>query len=52
MRWICWRTFMHGTKLFAGRVREAHVCEEHRDIVAASLIEVCVDETEERAWFL
>jgi starvation-inducible DNA-binding protein len=44
---------MHGTKLFAGRVREAHnVCEEHRDIVAASLIEVCVDETEGRAWFL
>ncbi|QBJ78087.1 Dps family protein [Aquitalea sp. USM4] len=37
----------------AGRLREAHaVCEEHRDIAAASLIENWLDETERRCWFL
>jgi len=36
-----------------GRLREAHnVCEEHRDIATASLIEVWIDETERRSWFL
>jgi starvation-inducible DNA-binding protein len=35
------------------RLRDAHnVCEEHRDIATASLIEVWVDETERRVWFL
>jgi starvation-inducible DNA-binding protein len=35
------------------RLREAHnVCDEHRDIATASLIEVWVDETERRTWFL
>ena len=34
-------------------LREAHeVCDEHRDIATASLIEVWVDETERRTWFL
>jgi len=34
-------------------LREAHnVCEEHRDIATASLIEVWIDETERRTWFL
>jgi starvation-inducible DNA-binding protein len=34
-------------------LREAHVvCEEHGDIATASLIEVWVDETERRSWFL
>ncbi len=38
---------------FAGRLREAHeVCDTHRDIATASLIEVWIDETERRAWFL
>jgi starvation-inducible DNA-binding protein len=37
----------------AARLREAHnVCEEHRDIATASLIEVWIDETERRTWFL
>ena len=37
----------------AARLRQAHnVCEEHRDIASASLIEVWIDETERRAWFL
>jgi starvation-inducible DNA-binding protein len=35
------------------RLRDAHdVCEEHRDIATASLIEVWIDETEQRTWFL
>jgi len=35
------------------RLREAHgVCELHRDIATASLIEVWIDETERRSWFL
>jgi hypothetical protein len=34
-------------KVLAGRLREAHnVCEEHRDIATASLIEGWIDETE------
>jgi starvation-inducible DNA-binding protein len=41
------------SKALAARLREAHgVCEEHDDIATASLIEVWVDETERRTWFL
>jgi starvation-inducible DNA-binding protein len=37
----------------AARLREAHdVCDENRDVATASLIEVWIDETERRAWFL
>src|SRR5215831_299387 len=37
----------------AGRLREAHEgCDGHRDIATASLIEVWIDETERRSWFL
>src|SRR5579863_3476221 len=40
-------------KTLAGRLREAHgVCDEHEDIATASLIEVWIDETERRTWFL
>ncbi len=40
-------------KTLAARLREAHdVCDEHRDIASASLIEVWIDETERRTWFL
>jgi starvation-inducible DNA-binding protein len=40
-------------KTMASRLREAHnVCDEHRDIATASLIEVWIDETERRTWFL
>lgn len=40
-------------KTLASRLREAHnVCEEHRDLATASLIETWIDETEERVWFL
>lgn len=37
----------------AARLRAAHgVCDEHRDVATASLIEVWIDETERRTWFL
>ena len=40
-------------KGLAARLREAHnVCDEYRDIATASLIEVWIDETERRTWFL
>jgi starvation-inducible DNA-binding protein len=40
-------------KTLVARLREAHnVCEEHRDVATTSLIEVWIDETERRAWFL
>jgi len=40
-------------KTMVARLREAHnVCEEHRDVATTSLIEVWIDETERRAWFL
>jgi len=35
------------------RLRQAHnVCDENRDVATASLIEVWIDETERRTWFL
>ena len=40
-------------KTLAARFREAHnVCDEHRDIATASVIETWIDETERRTWFL
>jgi starvation-inducible DNA-binding protein len=40
-------------KNLAASLREAHnVCEEHRDLATASQIEVWIDETERRTWFL
>ena len=42
-----------GNAALAARLREAHgLCEQHRDVATASLIEVWLDETERRAWFL
>jgi starvation-inducible DNA-binding protein len=40
-------------KTLAASLREAHnVCDEYRDVATASLIEVWIDETERRTWFL
>ena len=40
-------------KTLAERLRGAHnVCEGHRDVVTASLIEVWIDETDRCTWFL
>jgi starvation-inducible DNA-binding protein len=40
-------------KQMAAAMREAHgVCDENGDVASASLIEVWIDETERRTWFL
>jgi len=40
-------------KTLTAKMREAHnVCDEHRDVATASLLEVWIDETERRTWFL
>lgn len=41
------------SKTLAARLREVRgVCDEHGDIATGSLIEVWIDETERRTWFL
>ena len=40
-------------KALTARLRQTHnVCDKYRDVATASLIEVWIDETERRAWFL
>jgi starvation-inducible DNA-binding protein len=40
-------------KQLAGIMRAVHnVCDEHGDVATASLLEVWIDETERRTWFL
>jgi starvation-inducible DNA-binding protein len=40
-------------QVLATRLREVHeMCEKHRDTGSASLIEVWIDQTETRTWFL
>ena len=40
-------------KTLASQMRETHdVCDEHRDVATASLLEVWIDEAERRTWFL
>jgi len=40
-------------KALAARLREAHgVCERHRDVATASLVESWIDQAERRTWFL
>jgi starvation-inducible DNA-binding protein len=40
-------------KTLVTRLREVHnTCDEHHDIATASLLEVWIDETERRMWFL
>jgi starvation-inducible DNA-binding protein len=40
-------------KALTGRMREAHdLCDEHRDVATASLLETMIDEAERRTWFL
>jgi starvation-inducible DNA-binding protein len=37
----------------AARMRETHaLCDEHGDVASASLLEVWIDEAEQRIWFL
>ena len=38
---------------YAARMRAAHkVCEDYNDVATASILEVFIDETERRTWFL
>lgn len=40
-------------KQFAAEMRSVHdLCNEHRDVATASLLEVWIDEAERRSWFL
>ena len=40
-------------KQLTARLRETHdLCDEHRDVASASLIENWIDEAERRTWFL
>jgi starvation-inducible DNA-binding protein len=45
---------LHGdNQQLVAELRRVHeLCDEYRDIATASLIEVWIDETERRAWFL
>ena len=41
------------SKQLVAALRETHdLCDEHRDVATASLIEVWIDEAERRTWFL
>jgi starvation-inducible DNA-binding protein len=47
------KELMDDNKTIAARMREAHeVADEHDDVATASLIEVWIDQTEKRTWFL
>jgi starvation-inducible DNA-binding protein len=47
------KELMNDNKKVAEAMRKAHeVCDEHEDIATASLIEVWIDQTEKRTWFL
>lgn len=47
------RRLFEDNKNYAARMLEAHeVCDEHEDVATASILEVFIDETERRAWFL
>jgi starvation-inducible DNA-binding protein len=44
---------LEDNQALARSFREAHeVCEKHNDVATASLIEVWIDQTERRTWFL
>ena len=47
------RRLFEDNKDYARRMLEAHkVCEDHQDVATASILEIFIDETERRAWFL
>jgi starvation-inducible DNA-binding protein len=44
---------LEDNKAMATALREAHeLCDEHSDVATASLLEVYIDDTERRIWFL
>ena len=47
------RRLMEDNRHMAAAMREAHeVCDENRDVATASELEVLIDQTERRTWFL
>jgi starvation-inducible DNA-binding protein len=47
------RELMTDNKSVAAAMRKAHkVCDDHEDVASASLLEVFIDKTEKRTWFL
>lgn len=47
------RRLFEDNKNFAARMLAAHeVCEKHDDFATTSILEIFIDETERRAWFL
>jgi starvation-inducible DNA-binding protein len=47
------RRLMDENKNYAMRMRAAHkVCDDYNDIATASILEIYIDETERRTWFL
>ncbi len=47
------KRLMEDNKAFTAHMRAAHqVCDEYNDVATASLLEVFIDETERRIWFL
>lgn len=47
------KRLMDENKNYAGRMRAAHkVCNDNNDIATVSILEVYIDETERRTWFL
>jgi starvation-inducible DNA-binding protein len=44
---------LNDNKQFTASQREAHgICEKYGDVATASILEVYIDETERRTWFL
>jgi starvation-inducible DNA-binding protein len=44
---------MEDNKNYAKRMRAAHkVCDDNEDVASASILEIFIDETERRTWFL
>ena len=50
---IMLKTLLSDNSAIVARLREAHeVCDTHRDVATASLIENWIDDAERRVWFL
>lgn len=44
---------LEDNKEYAARMRKAHeVCHKYDDVATASILEIFIDETERRTWFL
>lgn len=46
------RLFVDNKDLAARMLKAHRVCEEHNDYATTSILEILIDETERRAWFL